>query len=974
MKRLRFLFSLFVAVAAVAVLVGCNKSASFSYEEVKGDPTETRIYTLDNGLKVYMSVNKVEPRIQTAIAVHAGSQDDPAETTGLSHYLEHLMFKGTKQFGTSNYELEKPLLDSIEKLYEHYRTLTDPAERAAVYRVIDSISYVASSYGIPNEYDKLMSAIGSTGTNAYTSFDRTVYIENIPSNQIENWAEIQADRFSNLVIRGFHTELETVYEEKNISMDKDGRRLFDTIMHLLFPEHAYGLQTTLGTQEHLKNPSIVNIKNHYNTYYVPNNMAICISGDFNPDSAIAMINKHFGSLKPNANLPARTVDPLKMHSAPREASVYGTQAEMLYMGWPLPGSADPSNHYIDVISELLSNGQAGLLDVNINQPLKALGVYAQHLDMSDYSALLLGGSPKEGQTLEEVRDLLLEQVARLRSGDFDEAMLQAIINNYRYSEMRSQEGNRGRVNAMLDAFIFNAPWAKQVNSLDEMAQITKQQIVDFANKYLTADSYGIAYKRLGEKVAQEIEKPAITAIKMNRDSVSSFVKKIQANEPAPIEPQFVDFSKDLKEFQLRDGVRVLLSSNPLNSLFSLTYTFDFGTTTSRTLELAASYENYIGSKLMTRQQLNDSLYALAGSYSIGTSTRSASISIYGLNENIEKTVRLVNNHLRNLKVDAEAYKNFADATLKARSDAKLNQNATFSGLMSYATYGSVNPFNTCLSNEEILKMDPQVLVDEMKALLDFNHTVVYYTPDSQAKATEILTAVHPAVNEMKPEPAQLHEFKQLITEKPQVFLADYPSAQVLISQYANQGKTYENSLSPLVSVYNEYFGGSMNSIVFQEMREARALAYSVASSYRTPSRLEDNYTIMTYIGTQADKMNDAIVAFNEILTEMPVSPKAFDVAKEAQVSSIRARRYTNRTIPHLYLSLEKLNLKEDTDKMLFEQIPGITMDDVLAFHAQNIKNNVYHYVVLGDLSKLDQSNLAKLGPVKRLTSQEIFGY
>ena len=223
-----------LAIGALLML-GVSSCSKYKYETVKGDLAQTRIYTLENGLKVYLSVNKEEPRIQTYIAVRTGSKNDPAETTGLAHYLEHLMFKGTKQFGTNNPEAEAPLLDEIEKRYEAYRKLTDPEARKQAYHEIDSVSQLAAKYNIPNEYDKLMAAIGAEGTNAYTSNDVTCYTENIPANEVENWAKIQSDRFMNMVIRGFHTELEAVYEEYNIGLTSDMRKLYYTISALLWP-------------------------------------------------------------------------------------------------------------------------------------------------------------------------------------------------------------------------------------------------------------------------------------------------------------------------------------------------------------------------------------------------------------------------------------------------------------------------------------------------------------------------------------------------------------------------------------------------------------------------------------------------------------------------------------------------------------------------------------------------------------------
>lgn len=305
--RLKSIATACIAAAMTALASHTAQAKEYKFRTVEGDLTNARIYTLDNGLKVYLSVNKDAPRIQTYIAVRTGSRNDPAETTGLAHYLEHLMFKGTKNFGTSDYAKEAPLLDSIEARYEVYRTLKDPEQRRMAYRGIDSLSQVAAQYFIPNEYDKLMSSIGADGTNAYTSYDETVYVEDIPTNEVENWLRVESDRFRNMVIRGFHTELEAVYEEYNIGLSDDSNKSFDAMTAKLCPGHPYGTQTVIGTQEHLKNPSITNIKNYFNRYYVPNNIAVCMAGDMDPDKVIVLIDKYFGSWKPNSTLSRRNI-------------------------------------------------------------------------------------------------------------------------------------------------------------------------------------------------------------------------------------------------------------------------------------------------------------------------------------------------------------------------------------------------------------------------------------------------------------------------------------------------------------------------------------------------------------------------------------------------------------------------------------------------------------------------------------------
>ena len=333
------------------LFAACSK---YQYEEVKGDLSQTRIYTLKNGLKVYLSVNKEQPRIQTFIAVRTGSKNDPAETTGLAHYLEHIMFKGTGQFGVTDSAKEAPLLDDIEQRYEQYRRLTDPEERRQAYRGIDSVSQVAAKYFIPNEYDKLMAAIGSEGSNAYTSNDVTCYTEDIPANEVENWAKIQSDRFQNMVIRGFHTELEAVYEEYNIGLTQDVRKLYEALCRQLCPTHPYGTQTTIGTQEHLKNPSITNIKNYFKKWYVPNNVAICMAGDFDPDEVIATIDKYFGGWQPGDDVAQPQFPEQPVLTEPQDTSVIGPEAEQLWLGWRFNSGASLQADTLEVISNMLN--------------------------------------------------------------------------------------------------------------------------------------------------------------------------------------------------------------------------------------------------------------------------------------------------------------------------------------------------------------------------------------------------------------------------------------------------------------------------------------------------------------------------------------------------------------------------------------------------------------------------------------------
>ena len=609
---LRKHLSLLAVVAAI--LWGCSTAAAqkYAYDSVPGDPLHTRAYTLPNGLKIFMTVNRDEPRIQTYIAVRVGGKNDPAETTGLAHYFEHLMFKGTEQFGTTDYASEKPMLDRIEQLFETYRHTTDSLERRAIYREIDSISYQASLLAIPNEYDKLMTAIGATGTNAYTSTDVTCYVENIPSNQIENWARIQADRFEHPVIRGFHTELETIYEEKNMSLTQDGRKLNEAMLAALFPNHPYGTQTVLGTQEHLKNPSITNVKNYHKQWYVPNNMAICLSGDFDPDCMVDIITKYFGHLKPNHNLPALELKPEQPITTPIEREVVGNEAERIYLAWRIPGAAHDDIRLLEAADKVLNNGDCGLIDIDINLAQTMLGAGSGLYSMADGGAFLMIGMPKPGQTLDEVRELLLKEVEKLRAGEFDENLVKAIAANDKLALQQALESNDRRADFYVDAFVNGQSLADIVDDFSHIDSVTKDDMLAAVRRYIGTDNYAAIYKRQRpDSSIVKMPKPELTPIATNRDASSAFLLEIQSTTPEPIEPVFVDFSRDLTRLSAKQDIEVLYTFNPSNDLFTLTYIYEKGSGHDIALDYVSDLLSLSGTSDMTPEQISRAFYDLA---------------------------------------------------------------------------------------------------------------------------------------------------------------------------------------------------------------------------------------------------------------------------------------------------------------------------------------------------------------------------
>ena len=956
------------------IALGINAQAKdYKYETVDGDLMKTRIYTLDNGLKVYLSVNPEKPRIQTYIAVRTGSKNDPAETTGLAHYLEHLMFKGTKQFGTSNPTAEAPLLDDIEQRYEAYRKLTDPEARKQAYHEIDSVSQLAAQYFIPNEYDKLMAAIGAEGTNAFTSNDVTCYTEDIPSNEIENWAKIQSDRFQHMEIRGFHTELEAVYEEYNLYLTDDGDKVWSAMGKLLTPTHPYGTQTTIGTQEHLKNPSITNIKNYFKKWYVPNNVAICMAGDFDPDKTIALIDRYFGLWKPGDDVRQPVFPVQKPLTAPKDTAVIGQQAEEVIVGWLAKKASDAQCDTLSVISSMLTNGKAGLIDINLNQQMKIQGAQAYLQDQQDYSSFLLIGMPKPEQSLEEVRALMLGEVENLKKGRFSDDLLPSIVNNMELQRQRALDNNMWRVRQMMNSFIEGTTWEQQTHRMDRIAKMTKAQIVAFANRFFT-DGYATVFKKQGTDTLQKkIDKPAITPIPANRDMVSQFVKDIQDSKVEPIQPKFVDYNKDLTLGSVNKNLPLVYKQNTDNDLFNLVFRYEFGKQDDNRYDIAADYLYYVGTDKYTAAQVKQEFYKMACNYSVNVNADNLTVSLSGLQSQMPKALKLLEELLHHAKADKASYEQFVGLVLKNRDDGKKDQRTNFSYLLNYATYGPHNSNRDVMTADELRQANPQQLLGLLANLSNLKHTVLYYGKLTPAELSKVLGATHKTAKTLADVPkGKPYERQQAATNE--VLIAPYDAKNIYLLMYNNEGRDWNPDKEAVVDLFNEYYGGGMNGIVFQEMREARGLAYSAAAFYVTPSKKGEKEFSQAYIITQNDKMMDAVNQFHVILNEMPASENAFRIAKDAVTKQLASQRVTKFSVISDYLMAKRRGIDYDINEKIYNALPALTLQDIVGFEKQVMANKQYRYIILGDEKELDMKALEQLGPIRRLTTEEIFGY
>lgn len=946
-------------------------SGGYTYKYVTNDPTKSRFYTLKNGLTVVLSQNDKEPVIQYRLAVRAGSNTDPKTATGLAHYLEHLLFKGTDKFGSLDFAKEKPLLDKIDQLYEQYNKTTDPTKRTEIYAEIDKTSGEASKYSIANEYDKMMTSIGAQATNAHTWYEETVYKEDFPSNSTDKFLAIQAERFRNPIFRIFHTELEAVYEEKNRGLDNDSWKINEQMSALLFPTHNYGQQTTIGTIEHLKNPSLLEIRKYYNKYYVPNNMIIAMSGDLKADEMIKKIDQSFAYMKAK---PVELYNPApeKPLSTIQKVDIYGPSAESVMINYRGYAENSKESLMLDLISSILSNGKAGLLDINLNKQQKVLGANSGHQQMKDYSVFSLGAQPKQGQSLDQVKDLLLGQVDLLKKGEFDESLIKATVANSKLGLLQAFDDNVFRVEAVTNEFILNrgTKWDQSLNAPDAMAKITKQQIVDFANRFFI-NNYVIAYKHKGEdKNISKVDKPKITPITTNSTFTSEFAKNIMTAPVKAIPAQFLDFKKDLN-FGKTGIADIITVQNKENSIFRLTYRFDMGAWNYQLQPYAAQYLTFLSTDKYTAEQIGKEFYNIACSYSFNVGNEIATISVTGLQENFDKAVALVEHIFANCKPNEQALAEMKNSILKGRENAKTNKSNILSGLMSYAQYGSSNPFNYSLSNDQVKAITSDQLMYILHNINNYKHTVTYYGPQNLADFTASISKLHPLPKEFTPA-APVKKFNYS-TSTGQVYFADYDMVQSEVRWVRNAG-LYDPAKSAQVALFNSYFGGGMGSVVFQTIRESKALAYSTFAIYSTPDNKERQNAMVAYVGSQADKMNDAVAGMNELLNDLPESKETFAASKDNAVNAMETARVTKDGIIQSYFANKKLGFDYDSRADEYKNLKPLTFTDIKTFHMNNVANKPYNYCIVASEKNVKQEDMQKFGTVNKLSLEQIFGY
>lgn len=940
---------------------------NYEYITVSNDENGVRIYTLKNGLKVFLAQNSDAPRIQTYIPVRTGSNNDPSDNTGLAHYLEHMMFKGTSKLGTQNWEKESELLDQISDLYEQHKAENDPEKKKEIYRKIDEVSQEASRYAIANEYDKAISSLGASGTNAHTWFDETVYKNNVPNNELEKWLKIEKERFSELALRLFHTELESVYEEFNRAQDNDSRLVNYELMDALFPTHPNGQQTTLGKAEHLKNPSMKAIHKYFDEYYVPNNYAMVLVGDLDFENTIQLVDQYFGTI-PYRELPKKTPIIEKPITEIIKRTVKSPTTPRVQLAWRTESYGTKEAMLADVVVNILSNrGEAGLLDLNINQTQKLLWGQAYSVGLKQYGYFSIVAVPKESQTLDEARDLVLEQIELVKKGEFPDWMLPAIINDFKIQRMKALETADGLATNLYDTYIKGRTWEQELNEMDQYEKLTKEEVIAFANEFFR-DNYVIVYKEKGvnEKLIR-VENPGITPVKINREAQSEFLRQILEEKTEDIQPEFVDYEKEIQKDVIKDKT-VSFVKNKYNDIAQVHFIFPFGSDHDRDLGISTQVLQYLGTGKFSPEDLKKEFFKIGVTNDFKTTNDQLIISLNGLEENIEKGIDLLQHWLYEVKPDQEIYRQFTETILENRAAMKKDKGRIMTALTNYTKLGSFSRFTDVISKEELESSNVEVFTDRMKKLFRYPYQIFFYGRNFE-NFTSYIGKYTENESFVIPEPKNYPEPET----DGNVYFTDYDMVQMEMSK-VGRGRNVNTENFGKINVFNEYFGRGLSSIVFQEIRESKSLAYSAYVSYAANSELDHPDYITTYIGTQPDKLQIAVDTMTELMTELPEVKVQFENAKNSALKQIASQRVTRTNIFFNTLRLRKLNIHHDFRKDIYRQIESLKFEDLKDFYDHYIKSVHFNTAIIGKKENLNRKAVDKMGTFREVSLKDIFGH
>jgi zinc protease len=940
-------------------------------------------YTLANGLTVYLQEDNMQPNAVGAVIVKGGAKCDPADATGIAHYFEHMLFKGTDSIGTIDYVSEKVYLDSIKWQYDKLGQTTDDNERVKIQRKINQLSVKAADYAIPNELDRLVNHMGGTGLNAFTSEDNIVYFNTFPGDKTPLWLELYAHRFVNPVFRMFQSELETVYEEKNMYADDMFTAVMEKWQSVAYPNHPYGTQTILGSAEHLKNPSLSKMQAYFETYYVPNNMALAITGNFKIEEIKPIIERTFGAWEKK---PAPTYKQFPEH-AYKGAEKHTVRMTPVRVG-AIMYKGVPSNHQdalkLEILSEILSNGaETGLLDElrSDKKVMMAQMMVDSKVDLGNISILYL---PKiVGQSMGKAEQHVLGKIAQLKAGDFDERLLTIAKVEQKKSFNQYMENPSWKLFSLIEVFNNNQTWEEYLAEQANIDKITKADIVEVANKYF-GDDYAILRSRTGFPKKDKIKKPDFEPIiPKNTEAESVYAQQFKAKDTIAITPLFMQLGevgkddiadKDVLRANWSDKVAYYHGNNPINTIFKISFQYGIGRNQEELIPYVCSHINEIGTAEKSHIEFNKEMQLLGASFYAYPTENYFTIQLEGLEEHFDETVALFSDFLNNLKSDDDKIKMLARDTKQERKIENKSAQDKIGYLFDYSRYGEKAIGVRRKTVKEIKKLSSQSLIDILHKGLQHEVNILY-TGQRTPEEVKSTIAPSPLVKNVTKDGHFKDYIPYLKVEEPIVYYINDPKAVQSQIYIWTPGNALNEEKRLQSTVFNEYFGGGMEGIVFQEIREFRSLAYGCFGRYYLPNNPKASTMFLCGLSTQADKSEEAIDVFLFLLNDMPRKPERVENIKNGMIKSVNASRTSFRYAPASVANWEMMGYTEDPKIKALNYVENnFDFDEIISFYESEIDKTNTVMCIVGDIKTIGKDTLAKYGKVVELKTSDVMKF
>ena len=923
---------------------------------------------LDNGLKVVMCEDHSAPQVYGAVYVHAGSKNDPLDATGMAHYFEHIMFKGTDRIGTINWEAEKVYLDSIDLMYDKLHETTDAKERAAIQQKINELSIASTDYAIPNETDVILTKMGGKGLNAGTSFDQTMYFNTFPSNQIGKWMDVYVERFRNPVFRLFQNELETVYEEKNMYGDSPINAFQEYMFKEIFGEHPYG-RPIIGLTEHLKNPQTRRMREFYNTYYVANNMTLILVGDFNIEEIEPMVAEKFGVWR-SGEIPKEPAYTLPQIDGPTMKKVRMTPVKMGVLAWRGVKISDPDYLPLSIACNIFSNGETGIMDKEMIDGNIMLAMLMP-LSLEDHGANMILYVPKLlGQSHEKAEKIIFESMDKLKNGDFSDDLFEAIRINILKLREQELEDFTSLSSLFLELEMRGMSYDDYLAETERIKTITKEEIVKIANKYFD-NNYLDIRSRMGFPAKDKVEKPNWKPIEAkNTDEKSEFAKMIEAEEVPEVTPQVIEFGKDVNINPLNDYYSLISTKNPYNDIFTLTIEYNYGTLDNPDLERAVSYWDLQGSESKTYEEISLEFQKMGAYMYVSPSQAVTTLNISGFEKDLDQILALCEEKLFTPSNNEKKKDILVESEMMEEKTLKDDASSWGSAVYEYTLFGEKSSYLAKTPIKEWRKRSGEELLNEVQTAFNYGGNAYFV---GNIGGSEVMNALkkHNIIKDDAIKADKKFRTENQLTEN-QIFMASNKKfRQSNIYMYVPSENLGEKDKA-VSQVFNKYFGTDMYSIVFQEIREFRSLGYTAYGFFNYDYLNRKPGSLFTYLGSQSDKTVEGIETMRSLITDMPERIEKFNASKDALIMSRASDYITFRNIPHSVSAWIEQGYNHDPRQEVTEIIKNTEYKDIYGFYEKFVANRPIIIMMSGNGKQIDMKALEKFGKVKELKYKEIF--